>query len=105
MVHPFRKIEMEKMTSLANLMFFAETANIDDKWLKTLEARVSATILKKIGMAPKKANSNRTETAKQSDNKKSVDVVVVPENSDDVDVFDDSGDAEKDVPVVGPLSE
>jgi len=97
MVHPFRKIEMEKMTSLASLMFFEETANIDDEWLKTLDAKISAKVLKKIGMAPKKANSNRTKTGKQSDNKKSVDVVIVSENPDDVDVLDGSDEDKKDV--------
>ena len=48
MIQPFRKIEIEKMTSIAGLMFFEETVNIDSKWLKTLEDRISVRVMKRI---------------------------------------------------------
>lgn len=63
-IQPFRRVEMEKMTSIAHLVFFEETVNLDKEWLDKLRAEVFKG--SKSG-ASKKGNSSRSKTgAKKS---------------------------------------
>jgi len=62
MIQPFRRIELEKMTSIAGLMFFEETVNIDGKQLKVLEDRISVRVMKRI-------NSDGTKRSTKSASK------------------------------------
>lgn len=57
-IQPFRRIEMDKMTSIAHLMFFEDTVALDDEWLESLGKKVLAKVKP---AAPKKANSVRTK--------------------------------------------
>ncbi len=62
-IQPFRRLEMEKMTSIARLVFFEETVNLDEEWLKRIEERV----LKGVkARAPKSTNSSRSKSGSKN---------------------------------------
>jgi len=60
-IQPFRKIELEKMTSVATLVFFEETVSVSGEWLESVKNAVLEKVGVSINLAPKSGNSDRTK--------------------------------------------
>jgi len=59
-IQPFRRIEMEKMTSIASLMFFDDTVNVPDEWL----ASIVKTVVKRAAKTTKPGGTKKRKPAK-----------------------------------------
>jgi hypothetical protein len=70
-IQPFRRIEMEKMTSIASLMFFDDTVNVPDEWLTS----IVETAAKRAVKATKPGGTKKRKPAKSTKERKDADSV------------------------------
>jgi len=69
-IQPFRKIEVERMTSFASLMFFEETANVPSEWLESIKSDIMTGLVvavkREVKAVLKGTNSDRAEKSVKS---------------------------------------
>lgn len=65
-IQPFRKIELEKMTSIATLVFFEEMIGLskdwmEEEWVESVKNTLVVAVMKALKEGPKSGNSDRTK--------------------------------------------
>lgn len=70
-IQPFRRIEMEKMTSIASLMFFDDTVNVPEEWLTS----IVETVAKRAAKTIKPGGTKKRKSAKSTKERKDADSV------------------------------
>jgi hypothetical protein len=89
-IQPFRRIEIEKMTSIASLMFFEDTVNVPDEWLDSVKTVVLKDAKKLIKATLKNGNSDRgKKSVKTAQAKSKAEKAAVKESTPDADILSD----------------
>lgn len=79
-IQPFRRIEMEKMTSIASLMFFDDTVNVPDEWLTS----IVETVAKRAAKTTKPGGTKKRKPAKSAKStKENKDASSIPDQPSD----------------------
>jgi hypothetical protein len=74
-IQPFRRIEMEKMTSIASLMFFDDTVNVPDEWLTSIVETAAKRAVKATVKTTKPGGTKKRKPAKSTKERKDADSV------------------------------